>query len=60
VPRTLDESDVAAVQAAADASGRAHVAVLVDRAAGPRWACAVRVFQPRTDTDDDRVDGYAA
>lgn len=60
VPRTLAESDARAVQEAADASGRAYVAVLVSRAPGRRWTCAVRVFRPGTELVDRRAEYGAA
>ena len=60
VPRTLAEADAPAVQSAADASGRAYVAVLVSRAPGRRWACAVRVFRPGTKLIDRRAEYGAA
>ena len=60
VPRTLAESDAPAVQAAADASGCAYVAVLVSRAPGRRRACAVRVFRPGTELVDRRAEDCAA
>ena len=60
VPRTLAEADAPAVQAAAEASGRAYVAVLVSRAPGRRWACAVRVFRPGAEVVDRRAEHGAA